>query len=200
MTRKPNFRRQIRNILLGFALLGLMVFLIAHERGEGFYWLTVFTEQGFYTLVMLGIWCCAIYLLFKDRFSESALKTRKIQILAVGRYLAIPVLSLLLLFIAVGMMISFRHCDTIQTPTAVYHLDLVKSIDRNYRLTRCNQWQMCQVIAQSVDEDVLNGEKLHIDGNFIFATAANRSKPIIWPYDPDGRSVELVDRLPIEKP
>jgi hypothetical protein len=200
MTRKPNFQRQVRNILLGFALLGLMVIIIAHERGEGFYWLTAFTEQKPYTLVMLGIWGCAIYLLFKDRFSETTLKIREIQILTVGLYLAIPVLSLLLLFVAVGMMISFRHCDTIQTPTAVYHLDLVRSIDRNYRLTQCNQWQMCQVIAQSVDEDVLNGEKLHIDGNFIFATAANRSEPIIWSYDPNGQSVELVDRLSIERP
>jgi hypothetical protein len=200
MTRKPNFQRQVRNILLGFALLGLMVIIIAHERGEGFYWLTAFTEQKPYTLVMLGIWGCAIYLLFKDRFSETTLKIREIQILTVGRYLAIPVLSLLLLFVAVGMMISFRHCDTIQTPTAVYHLDLVRSIDRNYRLTQCNQWQMCQVIAQSVDEDVLNGEKLHIDGNFIFATAANRSEPIIWSYNPNGQSVELVDRLSIERP
>jgi hypothetical protein len=67
-------------------------------------------------------------------------------------------------------------------------------------MTNCNQWQMCQVIAQSVDEDVLTGEKLHIDGNFIVATAANRSQPIVWPYDPNGRSVERVDRLQLEKP
>jgi hypothetical protein len=200
MTRKPNFRRQVWHILLGFALLGLMVIITVNVGG--FYWLTTVSHQKYYPIVTLGVWCGTTYLLFNDEFPKNTSTPHKIRLLGYGRYLAVPVLSLLLLFVAVGMMIGYRHCDTIQTPTAVYHLDLVKSIDRNYRLTRCNQWQMCQVIAQSVDEDVLNGEKLHIDGNFIFATAANRpDEPITWSYEPDKRrSFKPVDRLPLENP
>jgi hypothetical protein len=107
------------------------------------------------------------------------------------------------ILITVAMpMISYRHCDTIQTPTAVYHLDLLKGLDLNYRLTRCNEWQMCQVIAQSVDEDVLDGEALHIQDGEIFATAANRpNEPISWVQnDPDGRFIKINDRLPLETP
>jgi hypothetical protein len=108
-----------------------------------------------------------------------------------------------LILITVAMpMVSYRHCDTIQTSTAVYHLDLLKGLDRNYRLTRCNQRQMCQVIAQSIDEDVLDSETLHIQDGTIFATAANRpDEPITWArHEQDGRFIKIVDRLPIEKP
>jgi hypothetical protein len=207
MTHKPNFRRQIRNILLGFALLALMVIITANVGG--FYWLTTFSHQKSYPIVMLGVWCGTTYLLFNDKFPKNTPTPRQIRLLAYGRYLAVPVLSLLLLcymgliLITVAMpMVSYRHCDTIQTSTAVYHLDLLKGLDRNYRLTRCNQRQMCQVIAQSIDEDVLDRETLHIQDGTIFATAANRpDEPITWArHEQDGRFIKIVDRLPIEKP
>jgi hypothetical protein len=208
MTRKPNFRRQIRNILLGFALLGLMVIITVNVGG--FYWLTSISHQKYYPIVMLGVWCGTTYLLFNDKFPKNISTPRKIRLLAYGRYLTVPVLSFLLLcymgliLIAVAMpMVGYKHCDTLQTPTAVYHLDLLKGLDLNYRITRCNQWQMwCQVIAQSVDEDVLDGETLHIEDGAIFATAANRPDELItWSYEPDKqRSFQPVDRLPIEKP
>jgi hypothetical protein len=216
MTRKPNFRRQIQNILLGFALLGLMLFITAHidGDGDGFYWLVVLTRQAYYPIVMLGIWCGTTYLLFNDKLQKNPPKPRKSLLLSALRYLAIPPLALLLLFygltIGIALVIPiprFQHCDTVQTKTATYHLDLRKTpvvagFQHTYYLTQCKHWQMCQVIARAVDEDALSGETLHIQGNSIFATAANRpDEPITWMgHGQAGRFIKIIDRLPIENP
>jgi hypothetical protein len=108
--------------------------------------------------------------------------------------------SCIYLIVSLVMPISFRHCDTLQLGQRVYHLDVVKGFDRNYRLIQCNSWGFCKIIYRSRDESSRQNEKLIIDSQgFIIATSSNSSKPITWDqYDKSGRSIDVIDRIPIK--
>jgi hypothetical protein len=197
MVTQKSSTAAIRNIYTGFISLCLILLL---TFDSGFYPLIVLKQQQYYPFILLALWCLTTYLLFRDHFPKSVPIPPRIKRLNQFRNCTIPILVFLILFYSLLILFSslhsYSHCDTLNVNNTTYHLDLSEGLDRNYLLLRCNKWQFCKRIAQSVDEDALYGEKLHVDNGFIIAIATNRSEPIIWSrHDAKGQFIERTDRV-----
>jgi hypothetical protein len=199
------------------SLLGIVILMEVNkagmEKGFGIYFLDLIYYNRLYKLVsflMCGIiqYSLIMYLLRVDKILSGKEWASTIE-----RWLAFPAFILiqgvnafLLFFSCVYLIVflvlpfGFRHCDTIQSGQKVYHLDLFKGFDRNYRLIQCNSWGFCKILHRSRDEDSRQNEKLTIDSQgFIIATSSNSSKPIIWyQYTDNGRSIDVIDRISIK--
>jgi hypothetical protein len=197
------------------SLLGIVVLMEVNkagmEKGFGIYALDLIYYDRLYKLasfLVCGIiqYSLIMYLLRVDRIlSGKEWASTMERWLAIPAFILIQGLNAFLLFFSciylIGFLVlpfGFRYCDTIQSGQKVYHLDLLKGFDRNYRLVQCDSWRSCKIISHSRDESSRQNEKLMIyNQEFLFAISSNSSEPIAWSYDDNGRP-DVVYRIPIK--
>lgn len=215
-----SMQRKYYEIWKGIAILflfGIVVCIEANtiglQRNIGIYDLDLIQYNRYYKIAAFCICIILQYFLIiylvkikKTLFSKEYDLSLK-QCVAIPVFLAIQGLNAYLLYfsciyliVSLVLPFGFRYCDTIQSGQKVYHLDLFKGFDRNYRLIQCNSWKLCKTLYRSRDESSRQNEKLMIDNKgFLFATSANSSKLIVWDqYDENGRFVGVIDRIPIK--
>ncbi len=213
MTSRSTVQRQVWNICLGLALLGLIIGIEIHYfwfwRGNpGFYWIIRLLPNRWHLLAVLATLLISGLLIDRSVFATDV---RTFRIITYFEWIRSPLLKmitgvfsayvLILMFTFVMPMRPSQHCDTLRSENTTYHLVRSQLLDIKYTLIRCNQLQLCQVMARSVDENARQGEKLQVSGDVIFAISVDRKEPIFWHrYDKNGRFLQTVDRLTLEKP
>jgi hypothetical protein len=213
MTSRSTFQRQVWKICLGLGLLGLIISIEIHYfwfwRGNpGFYWIIRLLPNRWHLFAVLATLLTSGFLIDRSVFATDVRTFRIISYFELIRSPLLKVITgvfsiyvLILIFTFFMPMRPSQHCDTVQSQNTTYHLVRSHLLDIKYALIRCNQLQLCQVIARSVDENARQGEKLQIYGDSIFAISTDRKEPIFWHhYGKNGQFLETVDRLPLETP